>query len=168
MATDPVFEHRHVFTRRFLWDAFKRDWLWRIFAVVFGIDCLLAAVLWLYGNPPWEPPAATYVAGILIGAFIAPPVALWKIVGSVYRHWKFESPDCIIDFRFHDDAIEVEMPSGSSRHEWKGLRRLWRYEDVWLLELVKMRSIVMPADMPREVRDFVSERCRAAGVKVKP
>ena len=69
-------------------------------------------------------------------------------------------------YRLHPDAIEVKMPNGTARHEWKGLRRLWRYHDIWLIEIVKMQSVLFPSTAPQEARDYVVERCTEAGVRM--
>ena len=66
-----------------------------------------------------------------------------------------------------DEGFSVVHESSRSHFTWQGLRRLWRYDDVWLVEILKMQSVFFPPDQVREeVRDYILERCRAAGIRV--
>lgn len=168
MSDDHVFEYTHVFDKRFLHDALKRDIYWRIFALLFGLILVFVGMFWLMGSAPWEQPTLNYLIGALMAAVAMPWFIMRRVVNRTYEFWSKQSPERKIVYRAGPDAIDVQMPNGHGRHEWKGLRRLWRYKDIWLLEVVKMTSVLFPADAPQEMRDYITERCREAGVTVKP
>ena len=84
---------------------------------------------------------------------------------KVFEIWLKQSPNRRLTYRLDDDAIVVETESGNARYEWKGLRRLWRYGDVWLIEIVRNMSVFFPTSAPEAVREFVVSRCREAGIK---
>ena len=102
----------------------------------------------------------------MITSAILPWFVQWRVVRRTYALWTRLSPERTICYRIGPTAIEVEMPSGTGRHEWAGMRRLWRYKDIWLLEIVKNVSVLFPSSAPQAARDYVVERCREAGVRV--
>jgi len=70
-------------------------------------------------------------------------------------------------FRFDDDGFDVVVGSATNRYAWRGMRRPWRYPDVWLLEIVKNMSVFFPPQAASdEVQAYVVKRCRDAGVGV--
>jgi len=163
--TAPI-EFSYTFTKRFLWDALKRDILWKLGVAVLIVLVAIAALGWALGVAPWRSPMLPALIGGALAGVIVVPLKLRSIVARTDSYWARLSPDRIIRYRLLPDAIEVEMPNGTARHQWHGMRRLWRYKDIWLLEIVKNTSVLLPADAPEEARAFVVERCREAGVRL--
>ena len=162
----PVFEFEFTFTETFIRNALKRDVIWRLVVLVLVFLMGVAAIAWLMGARPWElPTMPALVAGLIAGA-IAIPLKFNSIVKRTFAVWERLAPDRTISFRLFAEAIEVKMPNGNARHEWRGMRRLWRYHDIWLLEIVKLNSVLFPSDAPQDARDYVVERCTAAGVRI--
>ena len=94
---------------------------------------------------------------------------LEKVARRVFDLWTKQSPGGVIRYELDDEGFSVVLENGNSRFSWEGLRRLWRYHDVWLVEILKMQSVFFPPDQaPEEVREFIVERCQAAGVRVSP
>jgi len=165
-ALTPVqHELRFTFDEAFLRAALKRDLAWRgVYATLLLIGVLV--VLWLWqGSVSW-------MTAAILGAGA---VALWLLLFRVWRTsarrifdlWSTQCPDRTMAFRFDDEGFDVEVGSASNRYVWQGMRRLWRYTDVWLLEIVKNMSVFFPPEAASdEVKAYVVERCRDAGVRV--
>lgn len=107
----------------------------------------------------------------VVAISIAVPVRLWQVwnqsVARTHDLWRKQAPDGTIRLRLGDDGFQVCLGSGSMRYSWDGLRKLHRRSKVWALEVVKHTSVLFPPDAAsEEVRSYVVERCRAAGVKV--
>ena len=111
----------------------------------------------------------------MIGAVVAGTVAIactlaWKLHTAsrrIFEFWSKQSPGRSIRYVLDDEGFDVQLEHSSARYTWKGLRRLWRYSDVWIVEIVKNLSVFFPPDaVPAEVREYVVERCRDAGVRV--
>ena len=165
---EPTLEFEHEFSKRFLHDALKRDVIWRLWVLVGALLVAVAGIGWLLGTPPWQVPIwPALAAGALAGA-IAIPLKFRSLVNRTFDYWERLAPTRKISYRLFPDAIEVTMPNGTARYPWQGMRRLWRYPDIWLLEVVKMNSVLLPHDAPAAARDYVVERCREAGVRVAP
>lgn len=163
---EAVHEFSTTFDVAFIRNGIRRDLYWRIAAIVAVFLVAVAGVAWIAGSPPWRFPInVALVAGAVTGVILIP----WKITNVARRtftYWQRLSPDRTIDYRLFPDAVEVKMPNGTARHEWAGMRRLWRYEDIWLLELVRNMSVLVPADAPADARAYIAERCRESGVRV--
>jgi hypothetical protein len=107
----------------------------------------------------WVPGGAAFILVVMV-------IVLWLLERKVWTFWTLQSPNRRLTYRLDDDAILVETESGNARYEWKKLRRLWRYRDVWLIEVVKNMSVFFPPSAPEEIKEFVVDRCREAGVRV--
>lgn len=159
-------EHEFTFSfdEAFLGDALRRDLVWR---GVYASLALLAvlAVLWL-----WMGHLDLSVLLIVGGGLLLLWVLLYRTWRSAARRvdqlWVKQSPDRTITYRLDHEGFEVVVGSATARHAWEGLRRLWRYSDVWLIEIVKNMSVFFPPDQaPEEARAYILERCRAHGVR---
>lgn len=108
--------------------------------------------------------------GILLGGLVA---TLLIVVGAsrlaarrVHDLWAQQSTDRRLRLELDEEGFTVRLGESASRHRWDGLRRLWRYPDVWMLEVVRMSSVVFPPEAASaEARAFVVERCRSAGAR---
>jgi hypothetical protein len=162
-------EIRFRFDQRFFHDAFKRDHLWK--GLSLGLWALalfgLAAVV---GGAP----AATLRDRFFLGAVAVTLVlvavlrllAFRRAVRRTHELFRKQSPSGEVHFRLDDDGITIEMDHARNVQAWGGLRRLWRYPDVWLLEVVEDQSILFPARAASaEALAFLLERCRSNGVR---
>ena len=159
------YEFQFEFDTPFIYTALRRDVFWKA-ALISGLllGILIASRLWIGSFAP-------LVVGVTIGAMVLITVrlhfALRSGSGRVFDLWSKQSPNHLVIWQLDDDGFKVDMGASASRFEWKGLRRLWRYQDVWILEIVKNMSVFFPPDaVPDEVREFVVDRCIEAGVRV--
>ena len=155
----------YTFDEAFVRAALRRDVLWRgVYAsaallVVLGLTWLWAGRL-----------GVLEVAIVLIALVLLWAILLRQLRSGAARLvelWTKQAPDRAMTFRLDDDGFDVVLGASSSRHTWKGMRRLWRYPDVWILEIVKNLSVFFPPDEASdEVRAYIVERCRANEVRL--
>ena len=158
-------EFQFTFDVPFIKAALRRDLLWKGY-VLGGIMVALALVMHLlYGTVYiWFTATLLFMAGFVIWRFHA---MLTKISRRVFDLWTRQSPSGLIHYELDEEGFSVVLDQSRSRYHWEGLRRLWRYDDVWLIEIVKMQSTFFPTDQaPDKVREYIVERCRSAGVRV--
>lgn len=162
-------EARHSFTfgfdEAFVTRALRRDKRWAVAKVV--LLYAAAAPLLSFGVGGDGP----LLYGLLAGGFIATvtlAVALYAKAGrSVYRLWLRQSPSRQIRYELFEDGFSVHMDHASSRFAWQGLRQLWRYPDVWLIEVVRKQSAFFPPEVASPAAlAFIEERCRSGGARV--
>lgn len=157
-------EFQYTFDEPFLRTALKRDIAWRGAYAMIAFALLLAGV-WLWTRQLSPLTLAIVGAGVVL---------LW---GLLYRAWCLgavrlvelwskQSPDRVMAFRLDDEGFDVDVGSAHARYTWAGLRRLWRYSDVWIIEIVKNLSVFFPPEAAsEEARAFIVERCEANGVR---
>ena len=149
----------------FIKAALRRDLLWKGYLLAGGL--LLLAVVLRLTSGSWDP---VLTRALALGAVVVSwsfHSLLGKFAGRVFDLWARQSPNGIIRYELGDETFAVVAGASRSEFQWKGLRRLWRYDDAWMLEIVKMQSVFFPPDeVPREVLDFIVERCAASGVRV--
>ena len=159
------YEFRFEFDAAFIYTALKRNVFWK--AALFNgllLGILVLSRLWIGSFAP-------LVVGVTIGAMILATLRLHFVLRTgarrVYDLWSKQTPEHVIIWQLDDEGFKVDMDATSSSFEWKGLRRLWRYRDVWILEIVKNMSVFFPPDAaPEEVREYIVARCIDAGVRV--
>ena len=85
----------------------------------------------------------------------------------VYDLWCQQAPDRRMTYRLDEEGFEVITARASVRYEWERMRALVRDPQAWGIEVVKGAHVYFPphAASP-EQKEFIVERCRAAGVKV--
>lgn len=160
-------EHSFTFTldRRLAHDALKRDHRWRPAA---GLALLVVAAIvyrMLVGR------LDAIVFGMLVlGALLVVVVSLVTyraLLERTHQLWRRQAPDGSATLRADDAGFVVESGRATVRYAWGDLRRLWRFPDAWLLEIVKQQSVVFPPTAASaEALTFIEERCRQAGVRV--
>ncbi len=76
-----------------------------------------------------------------------------------------ESPQAI--WRFTDDAFSVGSDIGQAEFSWRIVKKLWRFDDVWLLFYTNQTYSTLPVgEIPDEVKQFIVDRIRSHGGKV--
>lgn len=149
----------------FIKRALRRDLLWKGYLGA-GLILAMAVGLRLW-HGAWLP--------LMTGALVAAAgIIVWRIhhlLTTVARRidalWRRQTAEGRIRYELDDEGFTLHLGESQSRHAWQGLRRLWRYDDVWLIEIVEMQSVFFPPDqVPAEAREFIVERCREAGVRV--
>jgi len=132
--------------------------------IIGPIVLLLACGLWFVtGTMPWLTATLIALCCILIIVSIA--------VYFVYRYRSFkvfremESPRAT--WRFTDDAFSAESDIGRAEFKWRVVKRLWRFDDVWLLFYANQTYSTLPvADLPEDVKHFIVDRVQSHGGKV--
>ncbi len=149
----------------FLKNAMRRDFLWR--GYVIGGLLLVLGIVMRFVNGHWE----LYMTGVCLGG--APMIVmvfhrlLTRIAMRLHALWSLQSPSGVIRYELDEDGFSVVFDTSRSSFKWNGLRRLWCYHDVWLIEILEMQSVfIPPAQVPQESLEYIVERCRAAGVRV--
>ncbi len=146
--------------------AAKHFWIksQRLNLVIGPVVLLLAWGLWFVsGGKSWLTATLIVLCLVLIIISIA--------VYFVYRHRslrifrEMESPQAT--WKFTDDSLSVESDIGRSEFKWQIIKKLWRFDDVWLLFYANQTYSTLPvADVPEEVKQFIVERVRSQGGKV--
>ena len=144
---------RRFWVRFIGWDGF----------LAFGIAVAGFATLLFLGNRSWYTGAigAVCAMGLAVG-LIAYPVYLKRAL-SIFR--QMETPQ--VTFRFDEEGISAESDLGSSSIQWKLVKKLWRFPDVWLLMFSNSSYSVLPlASIDAELKEFIIESVRKSGGKV--
>ena len=162
MAEASESEFEFTFDRGFLHRAHWRDYYWRPLALSAPLAAYLAYRHFtgtLGGN-----------LGLWIGVTILAIFALslffyLRRIARVYSTWQRLSPETkTLRFRVSETGIACLTENSQERVEWSKLFRLWIYADVWILEILKMQSMVFPPSAALEsTRDQIVEHCRSAG-----
>ena len=106
------------------------------------------------------------VVGVTILAIFALSLFFYlRRIARVYSTWQRLSPETkTLRFRVSETGIACLTENSQERVEWSKLFRLWIYADVWILEILKMQSMVFPPSAALEsTRDQIVEHCRSAG-----
>lgn len=156
------------FDREFIRRALRRDhFWWSLYRILFflGIMALLGVY---YGFGIFRNSTILGIVGLGLAFLIALGFRIYrKSIDITLQVLERQSPDRSIRLVADNDYIALHFQEAHQRYRWQDLRRLWRYPDVWLIEIVKNQSIPVPPDqVPPQMRDFITERCRAAGLKV--
>ena len=164
-SPEPPFEFSYEFDVAFIVAALRRDFIWRG-AVGVGLMVLVFFATRLFTGV-WLPSVAA-ICGI--GVVLVMLLAYRAVrVGArrVFELWARQGPDHRMAFRLDEEGFDVLLAHSSSRYTWQGLRRLWRYDDVWIIEVVKNVSVFFPPGAATQAtRDFIVERCRSGGARV--
>jgi hypothetical protein len=164
LVSDPVHEFSFTFDREFLRAGMRRDHVWRGWLMA-GLY-LVFVLTYGFTTRSFD---AIFVGVGAVGLI----VIVWAysrrfriLVDRTHELWSKGSSEAVMSFRLDDEGFEVALSRGSSFYRWADLRRLWRYPDVWLLEIVKMQSVLFPPSAASDAaRDFIVERCRSAGLR---
>lgn len=153
------------FDRRFVQRALRRDRNWALVKVV-AIYALATAIV----LPTFEMHRTLSLA-LLAGGFIATialvVVLFARVARSTYSIWERQCPSRKIRYELDDEGFQIHMDHASSRFAWQGIRRLWRYDDVWLIEIVRKQSAFFPPESASDAaRIFIAERCKSGGARV--
>lgn len=140
--------------------------VWRGWAGA-GLFIALAAwarLSWGY----WTPFSIVALIGVPV-VFCAVLWKLWRAAAKTLELWQVQAPNRVMRIELDDDGFQVLLGKSENRFEWQKIRRLWRYDDVWMLEIVRMRSVFFPPEhVDQDTLDFIVERCQHFGVVVKP
>jgi hypothetical protein len=158
-------EFSFPFDKAFIHAALKRDFYDKIYQLG-GVAAAVFMLAWFLIRPPLDfyVPVALLGLGVIVARVLS---LLKRSVAQVHELWTKQAPDGVIRYVLDEQGFEIRLQESHARYEWQGLRRLWRYDDVWIVEIVKNMSVFFPSDAaPAEVREFVVERCEQAGVRV--
>jgi hypothetical protein len=66
------------------------------------------------------------------------------------------------------ERLKITADSGVGELIWPAIKEVWRFDEVWLLFLSRAQFITFPlADLDAETREFILERVRSGGGKIK-
>lgn len=128
--------------------------------VILGITC----AFWLFsGDRNWI--TATLIALSVIYLFIA--VCLFFVVRKrsmkIFR--EMESPTASL--RFSDEGFSIQSDVGRAEFKWRILKKLWCFDDVWLLIYANQTYSTLPAsEIPEETKAFIVQQVRSHGGEV--
>ena len=146
-------QHQFEFTFDvpFIRNALRRDFLWKGYLIAGLMLVCVAVARWIDGYfEPWLTGVLVFGSTLMVWRIHA---MLQTIAGRIFDLWTRMAPDQVIRYELDDQGFEVVLQQSRSRHEWAGLRRLWRCSDVWLIEIVKKQSTFFPPDQaPEEPR----------------
>ena len=152
------------FDTTFLRRALRRDLLWKGYVLAGAFVLLAVGLRVAYGR--WEPWVTAVSLGGALIVILRFHALLRQAAKRVDDLWLLQSPSRRVCLELDDEGFDVVMESARSRYRWEDMRRLWRYPDVWMIEIVRMQSVLFPSDSaPDEAREFIVERCRAHGVR---
>ena len=161
MEDETRFDFAFVFDRPFLHRAHWRDYYWQPLLVA------VLAAAWLvylhFGGGLTGNLIVWAVAGT-IGITLLSIFLYWLRIERTMKAWAALSPDRTFRYSLTDDAIICDAGTSKTRVEWGDLFRVWIYGDVWILEVIRMQSLVFPPSaVSPEAQEFILERCRDAG-----
>ncbi len=140
--------------RRTVW----RDTLgWRIGLLLVG--AISAVAVFAKAEPVF--------AGFGLGATFAFAVAWWISRAS----YAGRAADAVreagtIRWRFEEDSLVCRSDDREGTFQWKAIRRLRRFPDVWILQFGETPTPLPPADLGPELREFLERKIREAGGRV--
>ena len=74
-----------------------------------------------------------------------------------------------VEWTFTDDGIALKSELGQVVTKWKAVRKVWLFDDLWLVFFSKLSYSTLPIDdVPADARRFVIERLREAGAEIRP
>ena len=162
---EPRHEFEVAFDEAFVRAALRRDFRDKGLIGVGFLAAVLAGCWWWLGTFPAMPAVVVAVALPLLALRLH--FALRTAARRVVALWRKQAPSGRMLWRLDDEGFEVVLEEARARYAWSGLRRLWRYRDVWIVEIVKNTSTFLPPDaVPEDARGLIVEPCRAAGVRV--
>lgn len=157
------FEVTSTYTRRITtrgaWCFWKRfagretavGWAVALLATMVGEDGLVAGV------------------GILGGLVGFAGTAGWFVVRarSLDLLGLMRSP--VVEWTFSDDGIAMRSDLGNAAAKWRAVRRVWVFEDLWLVFFSRVSYATLPTDgVPPEVLRFLLRRASEAGAELRP
>jgi len=159
-AVEYAFDER--FVRRVLRRAARRRMLWG--AAVMAVLFVLAAAVSDIDRRLFLAAGAIAIPLGCVGGY---RLRLRLAGGRLYELWSKQAPDRRFRFTFDDAGFWAHAGDSRSRYRWSDVRRLRRHDDLWMLEIAKGIGLFLPPSRAsEETRDYVVQRCRAAGVRV--
>ena len=162
-----VYEFRFQFTRDFIRAALRRPFISLATKFLAIVMALLAGIVFFMTGGHVN----VVLVGVMAGgiAIIAAKLvfSFRASVDRTFELWEKQSPTHEMRFALDAESISIQLEHASNCYAWKDIKRLWRYSDVWLIEVATKASVLFPAtEAPDDVKGFLVERCRAAGVRV--
>ena len=167
METHDSVPHRFEFhfDLPFLRKAIGRDFLWRCWVLLASGATIL--VVYGFAFDRWSWSLGLAVTGALTIGEIALLLRWHQTAKSAYDLWSEMAPDHKGVYELDAEGFTVMLGDSCTRYEWKALRRLWRYPDAWMLEMVRKVSVLFrPQDAGPEALAYIEERCKEAGVRM--
>lgn len=163
-------EFEFEFTPSFVRSGLRRDSVRRTLRGVIAYLLVVAGLLYaMHGTDAFDAPVLGWIAAGAAFILVARTIQLSRSVARIHALWSKQSPRRRMRFVLDDEALELQMESGSNRYRWRDFQRLRCYPKVWLLEVVRNTCVLFPVqDASSEVREMLLERCQHHGVRASP
>ncbi len=149
--------------RRAVWRFWSRAVGWAG-AAAFVLAVAMFSYLLATGDRSWE----IGVYGTLLLLMVATAVALYLVHyrAAIGKLRLMKVPEVTIEMT--PERLRITADSGVGEIIWPAIKEVWRFDEVWLLFLSRAQFITFPlADLDAEARDFILDRVRSGGGKVK-
>ncbi|MCP5127505.1 MAG: YcxB family protein [Gammaproteobacteria bacterium] len=84
---------------------------------------------------------------------------------SLKRLRRMKSPEAILELS--EERFKITSDIGSSEIQWSLVRKLWRFENIWLLFFSGGEFMFIPvAELPSEIRAFIEMRLVANNAEI--
>jgi hypothetical protein len=136
---------------------------WTYFAALAGLAIILA-VLFHGGTRPWW--LGSLITGCIVAALMPLTIYVVHYRNSMQSFRRLKSPQGVLEagenrFRITSDYGAIELP-------WGAIVEVWRFPELWLLLFSPAQFCTLPlADLDTEGREFILDRLRASGAKIK-
>ena len=146
------------FTKKIITDAIRQLWFkWCFNHFLIGLGSLVITItLWtVFGLRHWM--VSTLIALSVILLFVE------VLVFSIYRKRslsifeRMESPTAHLEF--DDTSVSMKSDTGSSTFEWKMIKKLWCFTDVWIFMYVNQAISIIPKEsVTQEIEEFIIKK----------
>lgn len=99
--------------------------------------------------------ALIYTITVYAGFFVwrARSLAMYRAMGDPLVKWSFT-----------EEAFICESSAGNAELKWSTIKKLWRYNDVWLLFYASGAYSTLPVEtLSSEAKNFIEQKIREAG-----
>jgi drug/metabolite transporter (DMT)-like permease len=152
----------HLIRRAVLWRLRRHYGIIYVVALLIAAAYLIAAVI--SGDQSW----LVGVVGTILALGTVFPIASYAVASrrAVRRIREMAVPEAT--FTASEQTYSISSGGGSSTLPWSTLTEVWQHPDFWMMFLSKSQYFVIPlAGFTPEVREFVLQRVRDAGAKVR-
>lgn len=143
--------------------AYWRKQIGILFPLVTVLLTAYLAYLLATGNRSW---LVGVLGTVIFLAFITMAASYVVHMGrSLKRLRRMKRPEAVLELG--EERFKVTSDIGSSEIQWSLVRKLWRFENIWLLFFSGSEFMSIPvAELPAEARSFIEARLVANGAEI--
>lgn len=115
------------------------------------------------GNRSWW---VGVLGTVVVLAFATMAASYFVHLGrSLKRLRRMKSPEAVLELG--EERFKVTSDIGSSEIQWSLVRKLWRFENIWILFFSGDEFMLIPAaELPLEVRSFIEAKLVANDAEI--